>query len=81
MGMLKSCLDTGISTIHETVTFEQISQEDKEDKPDPPNKLESKTDLTTKPKSKHRVHTRTAVPVLYSNQRERNGQNGLQNTA
>ena len=60
MGMLKSCLDTGISTIHERVTFEQISQEGKEDKPDPPNKPESKTDLPTKPKSKHRVLVRRA---------------------
>ena len=67
MGMLKSCLDTGISTIHEIVTFEQISQEGKEDKTDPPNKPESKTDLPTKPKSKHRVHVRRAdlfyVPI------------------
>ena len=39
MGVLKSCPDTCISTIHEIVTFEQISQEGKEDKPAPPNKL------------------------------------------
>ena len=59
VGILKSCLDTGISTIHEIVTFEQISlRSGKRTNLTHLNKPESKTDLPTKPKSKHRVHIR-----------------------